>query len=302
MNNRPTRRCPICGGSPGGLRFPYRTRYDNVDFDYLGCRECATVFVDPVPAPSTFAKMYAKSAYHDVHYGNPDSSAYRKSAELLAKHVPAGSLVLDFGCGAGSFLAACSEQAFRPIGVDFDESAARSAGEFVGCAWASMADFEAGQPEALFDVIHLGDVLEHLPDPRQTISMLLKRLRPGGCLFIEGPLEVNPSPVYWSARLFGSLKRLLKPEHVASHPPTHLFRTDARSQKRFFNRFDGGLTVAEWVVEETGWPYRGIGKVKNAIASAAVALGGRRWLGLEFGNRFKGIFFVAREPAPKVEA
>lgn len=224
MNNRPTRLCPICGGSPGSLRFPYRTRYDDIDFDYLGCRACATVFVDPVPAPSTFAKMYAKSAYHDVHYGNPDSSGYRKSAELLAKHVPAGSVVLDYGCGAGGFLAACSEQAFRPIGVDFDESAARSAAEFVGCAWASMADFEAGQPESLFDVIHLGDVLEHLPDPHQTI------------------------------------------------------------------------------VEETGWPYRGIGKVKDAIASTAVALGGRRWLGLEFGNRFKGIFFVTRESTLKDEA
>lgn len=289
MNNRPTRLCPICGGSPGSLCFPYRTRYDDVDFDYLGCRECATVFVDPVPAPSTFAKMYAKAAYHDVHYGNPDSSRYRKSAELLAKHVPKGSLVLDYGCGAGGFLAACSEQAFRPIGVDFDESAARSAAEVVGCAWASMADFEAGQPESLFDVIHLGDVLEHLPDPHQTISMLLKRLRPGGCLFIEGPLEVNPSPVYWSARLFGSLKRIFKPGFVASHPPTHLFRTHAAAQKLFFERLGPDYELVAWSMQETGWPYSSGGLVKRCIAAFSRCIGGMRLGRSTFGNRFRAI-------------
>lgn len=289
MTSAVTRRCPICSGEAGTERFPFRTAYDGSLFHYLGCRNCATVFVDPIPRESTFAKMYAKSAYHDVHYGATDATDYRAAVGLMSKHVAGGSSVLDYGCGAGGFLAACAESGFRPFGVDFDESAARSAGESVGCRWSSVADFDARQAEAPFDVIHLGDVIEHLPDPLQTLSSLLGKLRPGGFLFIEGPLEVNPSPVYWSARAFGAIRRIVKPRFVASHPPTHLLRTDAPSQLKFFSRLGKNFNVVEWRVYETGWPYSGNGRMKTAIGQLACQLGGKKVAGIQFGNRFQAM-------------
>ena len=288
ISNAP-RSCPLCGGEPDGRRFPYQTRYDGIDFNYLGCRSCATVFVDPVPGPSTFARMYAKSAYHDVHYGDSDVGHYRASVDLMAKHLPAGAFVLDYGCGAGGFMSACKEGGYRTFGVDFDASAARSAGDRVGCDWASVSDFASGYSDILFDVIHLGDVLEHLPDPLGTLLSLVPRLRPGGYLYVEGPLEVNPSPVYWSAQLFGSLKRLVKPGFIASHPPTHLFRTDAKAQREFFSRLGSDFRLVEWDVYETGWPYKGNGPVKTLIGDLACRLGGLKIGPLRFGNRFRGM-------------
>jgi hypothetical protein len=119
----------------------------------------------------------------------------------------------------------------------------------------------------------LGDVLEHLPDPLGTLTSLVERLPVGGVVFVEGPLEVNPSPVYWFALAFGTVKKLVRPASVGSHPPTHLFSTNAASQQRFFLRLGCDFQVVDWRIEETGWPYSGGGLVKSAIAKLARAIG-----------------------------
>jgi len=67
MAERIRRPCPICGGAAGRAVFPYATRFNDNVFDYLACKSCGTVFVDPVPDAETFAKMYARTAYHDAH-------------------------------------------------------------------------------------------------------------------------------------------------------------------------------------------------------------------------------------------
>jgi hypothetical protein len=111
---------------------------------------------------------------------------------------------------------------------------------------------------------------------------LLAYVRPGGLLFVEGPLEDNPSPVFWAASLFGTVKRRLQPGAIDATALTHLLRFDPTRQQAFFTRVDPSLTLAHWEVRETGWPYAHGGTVKRAIASLARALGGRMLLGAIF--------------------
>jgi SAM-dependent methyltransferase len=250
--------------------------------------------VDPVPDAHTFERMYAKSAYHDCHYAERDTAAYAQSARLLKQYVEAGGTVLDFGCGFGHFLRALKEEGFAAFGVEFDIDAARFAAHNAGCEVVSVEDFFKHENRRQFDVLHLGDVLEHLPDPEAMLKRLLAHLKPGGLLFVEGPLEVNPSPVYWASSLFGSLKHWLRPDFVGAGKPTHLFRTGSRQQLAFFYRADPGLMLQHWQVYETGWPYAGGGKLKRVIAGLAIGLGGKRLFGVTFGNRFCGIFGYQR--------
>ncbi len=42
----------------------------------------------------------------------------------------------------------------------------------------SVDDFEAQRIKPKFDVIHFGDVLEHLADPAHTLAALLGNLKP----------------------------------------------------------------------------------------------------------------------------
>jgi len=290
MDSSSRRQCPICGGAAGTHAFPYTTRFNDMTFDYLRCSSCASVFVDPTPNADTFAKMYSKTLYHDTHYLDCNSSRYQSSAKLLSAFLPVGASVLDYGCGLGLFMKALLDEGFSATGVDFDQEAADYASQSVGRPAYSVATFLSRKSAATYDALHLGDVLEHLPDPASTLRELLGFVKPGGFLFVEGPLENNPSPVFWAAWLFGAVKRRVKPNFIGSSPPTHLLRVDAAQQMAFFTRLNTGLSRLHWDVHETGWPYASGGALKRAIAHAAASLGGTEICGVTFGNRFHGLF------------
>lgn len=287
---RNTRRdCPICGGVSDRRAFPYSTRFNHLEYAYLHCASCATVFVDPLPDASTFGLMYAKATYHDCHYGSIDDTAYTESIGFLSRRLPPGRRVLDYGCGSGYFLRACVAHGYAAVGVEFDVDEARAAGDSTGCRVYSVSEFHGVYEDGMFDAIHLGDVLEHLPDPLGSMSLLVDKLPEGGVIFVEGPLEANPSLVYWVAVMFGSLKKLFRPDLVGSHPPTHLFLTSVDSQLKFFQRLGENVKLVEWEVGETGWPYSRGGVLKRLIARLARQLGGRQLFGVVFGNRFKAV-------------
>lgn len=240
--------------------------------------------------------MYAKKVYHDDHYAEHlckeewDGQNYAESARLLRIYLPAGTIVLDYGCGLGGFLLALRKQGFFPFGVELDEAAAQAAANRASCEVHSLDGFGRLVSVPQFDAIHLGDVLEHLPFPADTLRGLLATLKPNGILFVEGPLENNASLVYISAKAFGAVKRRLKPNYIGLAPPTHLFRVNSQVQKMLFSRIDERMELISWSVYETGWPYTSGSILKRAIAALARMLGGRRLLGLTFGNRFRGIF------------
>jgi glycosyltransferase involved in cell wall biosynthesis/SAM-dependent methyltransferase len=286
------RKCPICKNNTEKARmvFPYVTKFNNVSFTYLKCNSCSSDFVDPIPDSDTFTKMYAKSGYHDYFYQSSDGGEYAPSVQLLTQHLPAGASVLDYGCGVGGFLQALVAAGFVPFGVEFDRDAADLAAKRAGCDAISVDDFQSLPVKPMFDAIHFGDVLEHLPDPAKTLNDLLVYLKPGGILYVEGPLEINPSPVYWASRLFGAFKRIVRPAFVASDPPTHLFRTGATQQLAFFSMVEPGLVLKHWLIYDTGWPYAKGGVIKLAFAAIAMRVGGKRFFGMTFGNRFRGIF------------
>jgi 2-polyprenyl-3-methyl-5-hydroxy-6-metoxy-1,4-benzoquinol methylase len=286
------RHCPLCDGRERGVTFPYVTKFNTVEFDYLKCGSCFSVFVDPVPDSQTFEKIYAKAAYHDCNYEAPAGWTCSDSANLLKNYLPVAAKVMDYGCGTGEFLKASAQVGFIPYGVEFDEDVAQFAGSNANCETFSVDHFLALTDKPKFDAIHLGDVLEHLPDPASTLKNLLGYLKPGGVLFVEGPLETNPSPVYWAAQTFGWIKRIVKPHFVANHIPTHLFRTDAKQQLAFFRRTEPRLDLLSWHVYETGWPYASGGAVKRAIAGSARLMSGKRLFGVTLGNRFQGVFRV----------
>ena len=301
MNLSKARNCPICGTQPTSSAFPYATMFNGVFFKYLKCSRCSSVFVDPIPDSKTFAKMYAKADYHDCYYGGKECGEYLVSTKVLKQYLPAGAFVLDYGCGLGGFLTALKEEGFIPYGVEFDQDAAFVAGLNAGCKAISVDEFQNQSVKPIFDAIYFGDVLEHLPDPANTLKELLGYLKPDGVLFVEGPLEINPSPVYWACLIFGAIKRLVRPKFVASHPPTHLFRTGELQQLAFFLYVEPRLTLKHWQVYETGWPYASGSVIKQAIAGLAKGIGGRELFGRTLGNRFRGVFIYQGSSGDSVQ-
>lgn len=285
-----SRKCPLCSGNAGRSVFPYSTVYNKKQFNYLKCKNCSSVFVNPVPDDETFALMYAKADYHDCHYMKNIDVSYTASAKTLKKFINSKSTVLDYGCGVGNFLKSLSEVGFIPLGVEFDTDAAIYASKNSNCSVVTVDQFFNQKDKELVDAIHMGDVLEHLPDPLKTLNDVLKFLKPGGVLFVEGPIETNPSLVYWSALLFGSVKRFLNKDSHGLHTPTHLFRTNAEQQLAFFSRTRDDLELLYWDVYETGWPYINGNLFKRFIAKLAIFIAKIFFFKPIIGNRFVAVF------------
>jgi hypothetical protein len=84
----------------------------------------------------------------------------------------------------------------------------------------------------------------------------------------------------------------MHPRFFAEHPPHHLYLCDATQQLDFFFRVEPRLSVKLWQIYETGWPYAEGCLLKRAIAKLAIFIGGRKFLGITFGNRFRGVFNI----------
>lgn len=295
---RARRPCPLCAGTISRPDFPYGTVYAGTTFHYFRCQTCGCVYADPVPTAEQFRAMYAPEAYHAEHYADAASSeAYRVSARMLAQHRGHRTTLLDFGCGTGEFLIAAAREGFQVQGVEFHPHAIANAQQRAGVPVNELGTLRARG--ARFDIIHLQDVFEHLPDPRSTMLELRELLNPRGLFFVEGPLQSNPSLVYYTSKSLKWLRRRLGDETLGTSPPTHLILVDQKAQDDFFTKRMGYRRVF-FEVSETGWPYLlprrqpGLqGLIKEGIGRAACALGRVEISGRHpLGNRFMGLFEV----------
>lgn len=286
--------CLLCGGPARGPAYPYDTDWNGRRFNFLSCGKCGATYIAPIPSPVDFELMYARSNYHEKFYETAAIEAFQTSLHDFASFLPTSGRMLDFGCGNGAYLLAATRAGFTCDGVELDRNAIQSAAEATGC---EVVDFEKlRQLGRTYSVIHLGDVLEHLPDPAAVMRLLRPMLAPEGVFFIEGPLEDNASPVFYASRLAGWLKKRVRPGQSGAFTPYHLTRASARTQRSFFENVLG-YRVQLFETHETGWPYMGAEQggstmqvARESIAKIAIVaqkLGARA--GLQLGNRFTAI-------------
>jgi len=148
-------------------------------------------------------------------------------AELFRRYVGGpGRRVLDLGCRDGALtreFAAGNEV----VGIDADRDALAEAQKLgIETRWADL-DEPLPFPDASFDVVVAGELLEHLRDPRQLVAEARRVLRPGGTLVASVPNAY---------RLKNRLRFLSgrKPED----DPTHLQMFAADDVRKLLDRFD----------------------------------------------------------------
>ena len=103
--------------------------------------------------------------------------------------IPPGTRVLDVGCntgGLGRHLIA--EKSCEMYGVDISASLVERACAKGYSAYAGQAE-QLSYDDAMFDVVVVSEVLEHVHDPRPVLSEARRVLRSGGLLFGDVPTE-----------------------------------------------------------------------------------------------------------------
>jgi SAM-dependent methyltransferase len=116
----------------------------------------------------------------DFVYGGPERPV------LFRQWIGIGRRVLDVGCRFGALTRAYVE-GNQVVGIDVDREALAEAAKLgIEPIWADAAEPFPLDDES-FDVVVLGELLEHLPLPERTVAEARRVLRPGGRLIGSVP-------------------------------------------------------------------------------------------------------------------
>jgi len=240
--------CPLCKSSRQRSA-PFACSYAGTVFPYAECLDCRSSYCDPMPGPAMLATMYGpeyETAFSDAPNGGVDDP--KEPARLLdwLKRLPSGTFV-DYGCGKGTLLTAAVQLGWRAIGIELDPAVARRVQGSTGCAvLVSSAATELSDPIA--DVLHLGDVIEHLTEMDMIMSNVLRLLKPWGLLLAQGPLEANFNIYAACIRIM----RRLRGDRPTPMAPYHVILATSKGQRLLFQRL--GLQCVDYSISEVEWP------------------------------------------------
>jgi SAM-dependent methyltransferase len=151
---------------------------------------------------------------------------------------------LDYGCGGGYLLREVSKFGWNCFGLEFNARFNQDTGD---SGTMIISDLDQLPPELYFDVIHMGDVIEHLTNVNDEMPKILNRLKPGGLFIAQGPLEANFNLFLSGLRL----KRFIS-HSDSSMPPYHVSLATSEGQRKFFSRF--GIDDISFDVMEAAHP------------------------------------------------
>jgi 2-polyprenyl-3-methyl-5-hydroxy-6-metoxy-1,4-benzoquinol methylase len=108
---------------------------------------------------------------------------------FLLAHVDPGMRVLDVGCGEGVFAAELARAGAQVVGIDAAEEPLRRARARHPQLDLRLVDGEGDWPlpDAGFDVVWAGEVIEHVADTAAWLSEVRRVLRSGGALLLSTP-------------------------------------------------------------------------------------------------------------------
>ena len=177
---------------------------DTVDrFTVIDCDACRFRHIVPIPTPAELEHVYGheyysteKPLYIQRHIEDRDwlNLVYAERYDLFERLLGSGRRrLLDVGSGPGFFLWHGVERGGWTVrGLEPSAQAvAHSRGLGLDITQAFLND-ETAAALGRFDVVHLNEVLEHVPDPRSVLRTVDGLLDPGGLIALMVPNDYSP--------------------------------------------------------------------------------------------------------------
>lgn len=283
-NKLKKKKCIICNFKIFLNAFPYKTYFNNKIFNYKKCKNCKYVFINPIPSKIDFKKMYKNEDYHVNFYDKKISNEYIENFIFLRKFLKKNDHIVDYGCGYGHFLKLIPST-YKKTGIELNSTIVKICKKklkhinFLTSSVFYKSKFS-------FNVFHLGDVLEHLPNPLAFLKKNEHKLKTGGLIYITGPLERNFSIVCYVFLFYGFIKNLIFKNSKYFFKPYHLSFFNLSNQLLLLKKLNQFEIIA-LEVYETGFPYNKGNILKKIIAIIAILFSKLNIFGFSIGNRVR---------------
>jgi len=171
-----------------------------------------------------FSLYQAEYFEKDYHCGTSEGSYTQEIAAMQEgfrpyiakiKQFNSKGRYLEIGCAGGATLELARQEGFETVGVELSQDMAE---------WGRKnlhLDIRVGTleqqhfPDNDFEVVYLGDVVEHLLHPKEVLGEIRRILKPNGVVAFAYPMELN----HFTPRI----RKLLKLQHQSVTKPYHLY-------------------------------------------------------------------------------
>lgn len=224
--------CCVCGETNARV---WRVAGDNIQggtekFTAVRCVKCGTVRLQPRPSAEEMNRHYAPGTYARAEGETETSELDRRLTDFFERQAERATKahgrergpgrLLDVGCGDGRFMAAMQKRGWTAEGIETEPVSANLARRRTSATVHETPLEQTSYSAASYDMVSLLHVLEHVPDPRDTLTRAFALLKPGGTLLLA-------LPNVWCAEsaLFGtSWYPLDLPRHYWGFTPQGLSR------------------------------------------------------------------------------
>jgi len=196
-------------------------------FVVVQCHRCGLCFTNPRPNASSLAQFYHPEyvPHQTRNRSRPEKARFGFLGQSLRRREKKPNLgwhgrgrLLDFGCGAGSFLERMHQRGWNVTGLDISAFAVNQIRSGLGLPvlLGSLPHPELA-PES-FDVITMWQSLEHVHDPQAVLRQAHELLVAGGKLFVSVP-NIDSLPFRWFGPAWYGLDL---PRHLTHFSPVTL--------------------------------------------------------------------------------
>ena len=209
------------------------------EFEVIHCQLYDFKHVIPLPKPEELEKLYSEEYYSkekplyieryvedkewwDINY---DQRLTIFESYLQQK----GRSLLDIGSGPGLFLKKGQELGWIVKGIEPSTQAAKYSREVLKLdIEENFLDVNLAKNLGQFDVVNLGEVIEHLSDPTEMLKIVNSMLHNGGLISIIAPNDFNPFQLL--------LENSCDYDPWSIAPPHHLNYFDKESLSKLLDR------------------------------------------------------------------
>jgi len=215
--------CLVCSSRKSDHCLTLQTSTERIA--YFRCPECSLIFQDPRVSSKQediYNADYIQKRSQDpgnLNIAGPRIKTAQHYYRWVERFVKKGNL-LEVGCATGISLKVAQDQGWKVFGVEVNEKAALMANGVLKDNLVKVGLLNNDMfPDEYFSLVTLFDVIEHIPNPLEFLSILHKKTAPGGSILL-----VTPNVDTLSFKILKNKWPHFVQEHLALYSPQSMHR------------------------------------------------------------------------------